>query len=357
MTRSTPRPVCVTGASGFIASHIVAQFLDAGERVIGTVRGEPDDYPHLASLPGADNRLDLVRADLTEPRAFDEAFTACRAVIHTASPYTLDVADPARDLVEPAVEGTRNVLNAARRAESIGRVVFTSSVAAMTDEPNPDHVYTEADWNDRSSLRRNPYYYSKLMAERGAWDFMKKGAHGAFDLVVINPFLVIGPSMIAALNTSSRVFADLLNGEYPGIMDFAWGMVDVRDVASAHLRALEIDAAHGRYLCAADTVTMRHLIDLFRENGYRGYKLPKLNLTGPVGSAVVKLASWLRPKGTGSYLRTHVGRVPRFDNGKIKRDLGLEFRPIDESILETLESLERWGHIPPRPSPTPSGPS
>jgi dihydroflavonol-4-reductase len=337
--------VCVTGASGFLGSWIVERLLTGGARVVATVRGTTADAPHLTALPGAADRLEIATADLRDEGAYDDIVAGCDAMIHAAGPYTLDVKNPQRDLIDPTVGGVRNVLRACTRSERVRRVVFTSSMATITDEP-PDRDLTEKDWNERSSLRRNPYYYANTLAERAAWDFMEREAAARFDLVVINPMLVIGPSMVAPLNTTSRVFAELLQGNYPGMMDFAWGMVDVRDVAEAHVRALEVESASGRYLCAAHTLTMQELVRFLDEHGWDASSKIKLDLTGWLGRRVVWLASWFRGPGTGGYLRSHTGRMPRFDNGKIRRDLGIEFRPLEESMLDTLESLVRWGHVP-----------
>src|SRR5439155_222332 len=164
----------------------------------------------------------------------------------------LNSAPPQGGLVDPAVNGTRNVLGACQRAATVKRVVLTSSMAAITDEPESDHVLTESDWNEKSSLERNPYYYSKTLAERAAWTFMDE-RNRTFDLVVINPFLVVGPSIVPGLNTSNQIFVDLLNGTYPGIVNLTWGFVDVRDVADAHVRAMETPSARGRYICAGET--------------------------------------------------------------------------------------------------------
>lgn len=339
--------VAVTGASGFIAAHVVRLLLERGYRVRGTVRN-PDkaaDVAHLRALPGAADRLELVAADLLTPGAFDAAVAGAAAVLHTASPYVLDVEDPQRDLVDPAVEGTRNVLAACARAASVRRVVVTSSMAAITDEPDGDHVLTEADWNTRSSLTRNPYYLSKTLAERAAWAFVDE-QRPAWDLVVINPFMVIGPSLSPGLNTSNQLFVDLLAGTYPAIMRLTWGFVDVRDVALAHVLAIETPAAGGRNICAADTIAMREVVELLAGHGHGGRKLPRRGLDCAAGDQVVRLSSYFQPRGVGSYLRTHVGRVPRYDNGKIQRDLGLVFRDVRDTILETVRDLERWGHLP-----------
>ncbi len=345
MTTNT-RPICVTGASGFIASHIVKDLLAHGYRVRGTVRdaSRRDKYDYLHALPGAAERLELVSADLLAPESFAAAVAGCEYVLHTASPYVLDVKDPQRDLVEPAVNGTRAVLAACKNAGDVKRVVVTSSMAAVTDEPDSERVLTEADWNECSSLTRNPYYYSKTLAEREAWRFQQDEAP-AFDLVVINPFLVIGPSLTPSLNTSNQLFVDMLTGKYPGIMNITWGMVDVRDVARAHRLAFERESASGRYLCANTTISMRALADLLREQGYGSYSLPKLGMDCSAGDLMVRLSSYFYPKGTGSYLRTHVGRTPRFDHGKIRRELDLEFTPLADSIRDTVDDLQRWGHL------------
>jgi dihydroflavonol-4-reductase len=343
----TVHTVFVSGATGFIASHTIAQLLAAGHRVRGSVRSlkKPADSAALVGeLPGAADRLELVEANLLAPRAFDDLVMGCDIVLHIASPYTLDVGDPQRDLVDPAVQGTRSMLEACAKAASVRRVVLTSSMAAITDEPDPDTVLTEANWNEKSTLTRNPYYLSKTLAEREAWAFVTR-EKPSWDLVAINPFLVTGPSLTRALNTSNKVLADILNGVYPGILGLAWGMVDVRDVADAHVRAMDAETAHGRYLCAAGTITMREIVDVLKASGYAGYRLPRLPLDNRIGNAIVKLASFGQSRGVRQYLRTHVGRVPRFDNSKIQRDLGLRFRPIQQTVLETAADLIRWGHV------------
>lgn len=302
-------------------------------------------YGYLTKLPGADERLELAGAQFQEQGAFDRLATDCEYIIHTASPYALDVKDPQRDLVDPAVEGTLNVLRAAAQAPHIKRVILTSSTAAITDEPEADHELTEDDWNERSSLTRNPYYLSQTLAERAAWDFVKTQQPG-FELVVMNPFLVIGPSHGPGLNTSNAVFRDLVTGVYPGVMSVTWGMVDVRDVARAHILAMERPNAQGRYICANTTINMAQVVELLQSLGYKeGYKLPRFDMACAAGDFAVKLMSYAQPKGVGSYLRTHIGKTPRFSHAKLQQELGLEFTPLQTSIADTMSDLERWGHI------------
>ncbi len=343
-------PVLVTGATGFIASRIVETLLDKGYRVRGSVRslGKDRDIDPLRRLRGGDDLLELVEADLRTPGAFDAAAAGCGQVVHAASPYALNVEDPQRDLIDPAVSGTRHVLSACEKAGTVTRVVLTSSMAAITDEPEGDRVLTESDWNEKSSLSRNPYYFSKTQAERAAWAFMNERPR-RFDLVAINPFFVIGPSIVPGLNMSNQVLVDLLKGTYPGVIALTWGFVDVRDVAEAHRRAIETVSARGRYICAGDTMSMRAVVDLLAKHGWRkGYRLPRIGLDSAIGNLIVRLTSHARSEGVGSYLRTHVGRAPRYDASKIQRELGMRFRPVEQTILETMDDLARWKHLPAR---------
>jgi dihydroflavonol-4-reductase len=340
----TTAPVCVTGASGFIAAHIVRDLLDRGYRVRGTVRNpdRPEGLRFLADLPGAAQRLELVGADLMDTRGWDAAVAGCEYVIHTASPYKLDVRDPQRDLVDPAVMGTRHVLDACLWA-GVKRVVLTSSVAAVTDEPGNGRVLTEADWNTTSSVRRNPYFYSKVLAEREAWKMVQE-EKAPFELAVINPSLVIGPSLSSGRNYSTDIFINLANGVYPAIPALTWGCVDVRDVSEAHVLAMEKPSASGRYLCVNENLSTRQMVAFMREFGVRG-RLPSLGMDNAAGTALLKVFSYFQPGGLGSFMRSHLGRVPACDNSKIRRELGLEFRPLRASVMDTLEDLAARGLI------------
>lgn len=343
---NTTKPVCVTGASGFIAAHIVRELLAQGYRVRGTVRKSPQNYPFLLALQGAAERLELVPADLLTAGAYDRIVEGCDYVMHTASPYKINVKNPQTDLVDPALNGTETVLESCRKSGSVKRVIFTSSIAAITDEPQNTKVFTEKDWNTMSSLDRNPYHYSKTVAELAAWDFIMK-KRPAFDLVAINPFMVIGPSLGPSLNTSNEIVRDIMSGVYPGIMDLNWGFVDVRDVAKAHILAMETDSASGRYLCSAEAIHMRELVGVLKSSGFDTYALPKIDLTGKAGSLLIKALSYTQPKDTGTYIRINVGRTMRYDNSKIRKELGLSFIPFKESLIEAVNDMVKWGHLLP----------
>lgn len=336
--------ILVSGANGFIASHAIEQMLAKGYEIVGTVRNPTDSAKtaHLTALPGAQTHLALVAADLNDADPFT-AHADVDAILHMASPYSLNARDPQRDLIDPAVNGTISMLKAAKQNPRVKRVVLTSSMAAIADEPDK-RILTEADWNTKSSLTRNPYYYSKTLAERAAHDFMQRERPN-FDLVVINPFLVIGPSHTAQV-TSNRIIADIIKGRYPVIMALNWGFVDVRDVAEAHIAAMDQGSASGRYICAAGNKDMARVVKVIYNNGYAKAKLPRLKLTGAIGTALMKLASFGQPAGAGSYLRSHLGRVARFNNSKIRGELGIWFRDPEDSLKDALVDLARWGHIP-----------
>lgn len=342
----TKKPVCVTGASGFIASHIVKQLLEQGYRVRGTVRKSSQNYPFLLALPGAAEQLELVEADLLAAGSYDKAVEGCDYVMHTASPYKNKVKNPQTDLVDPAVNGTETLLESCLKSDCVKRVILTSSIAAITDEPDSTKIFTEKEWNTMSSLDRNPYHYSKTVAELAAWDFIMK-KRPAFDLVAINPFMVIGPSLGPSLNTTNEMIRDIMIGVYPGIMDINWGFIDVRDVARAHILAMETDTASGRYLCSAEALHMRDLVALLKSSGFGNYALPKVDLTGKMGTLLMKALSFTQPKDIGTYIRTTIGRTMRYDNSKIRRELGLSFIPVKDSLIESVRDMVKWGHLTP----------
>ncbi len=341
----TSKPVCVTGASGFIAAHIVRELLARGYRVRGTVRNNPKSYPFLLSLPGATERLELIEADLLSSGAYDRAVEGCEYVMHTASPYQLNVKNPQRDLVDPAVNGTENVLESCLKAGGVKRVIFTSSIAAITDEAESNKVFTEKDWNTMSSLERNPYHYSKTLAEREAWDFIMR-KRPSFDLVTINPFMVIGPSLGPSLNTSNQMIRDIMTGVYPCTMDLNWGFVDVRDVATAHILAMEKPEASGRYLCSAESLHLKDIVAILKSSGFGNYPLPKIDLSSKAGSLLMMALSYTQPRDTGTYIRNNIGRTMRYDNTKIRRELKMTFMEIKPSILESVADMQKWGHLP-----------
>jgi len=252
----TKKPIVVTGANGFIASHVIEQLLQSGYKVIGTVRSlETSKVEHLTKMDKKGNLELVIVKDLTEDGIFDSIVKDVEYVFHIASPFAIDTKNPEKELVEPAVLGTTNFLKSCNKTDTIKKVVITSSIAAVTDSPEGNVLLSEKDWNLTSSLKRNPYYYSKKCAEESAWKFMKDNKPN-FELITINPAFVFGPGHKKGVSESQQIFIDLLTGKYPFVMDLHWAIVDVRDVAKSHIIAMENSKANGRYICSGTSANL-----------------------------------------------------------------------------------------------------
>jgi len=351
--------VCVvTGASGFMAGHIIRELTDKGFKVRGTVRNVSDTAKtqHLKDLfPG----IELYEADLLDDGSFQECIKGARFVFHCASPFQYVVEDPERDLVEPAVKGTINVLRCARLAGGVRRVVVTSSTAAVcTFKPPSDSSWqwSEDDWNVDTTLEDNAYRYSKTLAEQAAWAWMAScynshnyGVAGgfsdasevraaleaggqaydvSFDLISINPSFVTGPSLSSRTDgESTKLIKNMLEGVY-SVNGTKGGpcisMIDVRDVAAAHVAAIHNPAAFGRYIVSSDQ------------------GISHLELASYL-AADANLASLPLPK----HAQTPTTYRPLFNTAKAQRDLGLSARQISESVVESAHNLIRKGLIEP----------
>jgi dihydroflavonol-4-reductase len=251
--------VLLTGASGFIAKHIVRTLLDAGYVVRGTVRRpERGDQvrdavrPHLADPSTLDERLTFAVADLEDDAGWAEAMSGVDAVVHTASPFPIAEPEDEAILIRPAVEGTVRVLRAAHAA-GVGRVVLTSSAAAIVHADLPDgrDTFDEEDWTDLDHRTATTYIRSKTLAERAAWDFVADEAPD-MALTAINPGFVLGPPLDDEIGSSLSVIARLLSGKDPMLPRHGLPVVDVRDVAEMHLRALQRPGTAGRRYAAAE---------------------------------------------------------------------------------------------------------
>jgi dihydroflavonol-4-reductase len=332
--------VLLTGITGFVAGHIAVQLLRRGYRVRGTVRsvaratGVAD---RLREQSGSgEGELSLVEADLMHDAGWDAAAEDCRYVIHTASPFPMRAPKHEDELVRPAREGTLRVLEATRRAGA-ERVVLTSSIAAI----NYGHgaaPFTEADWTEVDGPVTTPYYKSKTVAEQAAWHFAREHA---LELAVINPGLVLGPLLDARNGTSVDLVRKLLAGEFPGLPDFGFSLVDVRDVADAHLRAMTVPAAAGeRFIAAGRFLSVREIADVLRE-AFPQYarKLPRRRLP----DWLVRLAARF-----DADLRSVVGDLgydSRVSHDKATRVLGWQPRDEAASIRDTAASLIAFGLV------------
>lgn len=263
--------------------------------------------------------------------------------MHVASPYTNSFKDPQTELVDPAVNGTLNVLNAAAKAGTVKRVVVTSSFAALM-RPAEEGVFTESDWNTRDSLTRSPYTFSKTQAEKAAWNYVESQEPG-FDLVVINPPGIIGPSVVPRVNETDGFFIGLTNGTQPAVVHIDWPFVDVRDVALAHIKAIETPDASGRYLTAAGNATVAQIKAYGQEVLGDKYKFPGLHMEGALGTRLARAMIRLQPKSIRGFMEDVIGRPHIVDNTKVRTELGITFRDMGDTIRETWIDLDRLGFL------------
>ncbi|KAL9994011.1 putative cinnamyl-alcohol dehydrogenase [Helianthus debilis subsp. tardiflorus] len=312
--------VCVTGASGYIASWVVKLLLDRGYTVHATVRSldDPKKTQHLLALDGAKERLSLFEANLTAEGSFDSAVSGCVCVFHTASPVLLSVDDPQAQLIDPAVKGTLNVLKSAAKVPSLKRVVLTSSMAAvMVRSGHPEHgfVLDETWFSDPSLCEQKELWYhlSKTLAEDAAVKFAKDNG---FDLVAINPGFVIGPILQPTLNLTSEGILGMIKNGKEVFSDGIYRLVDVRDVATAHILAFENPEANGRYCMVGKVVRSLEIMKI----------VDKL-YPGLVHSERYKDGECVEP-------------VPYTVSRAKAETLGIKFTPAEVSIKDTVESLK-----------------
>jgi len=333
-------PVMVTGATGYVAGHIIKKLLSVGLTVHATVR-DPNNKDKLKylneldqSLPGT---IKYFKADLLIDGDFDEPSKGCELVMHTASPFKLDIKDPKTDLVDPAVNGTKNVLQSVNKSKDCKRVVLTSSIAAILGdaiECEGRDSTDESYWNETSSLSHQPYSYSKVMAEKSAWEINK--GQDQWDLVTVNPSLVIGPGINPhGTSESFKLVKKMCDGTFKmGAPAFKLGAVDVRDIAEAHYKAAFTPEAKGRYIASAENTDLLTLAGHLISKYPSGYPFPK--------STLPKALVWLAAPLVGftrKMIKFNVGYEYNLDNSKSKRELGIEYTPLSKSIVDFFEQM------------------
>lgn len=345
------KPVLVTGANGYVASWLVKKLLEEGITVHAAVRNPKNEakISHLKEIEkNTSGQILFFKADLLEQGSYKKAMEGCELVYHTASPFTTDVKDPQKELIEPAVFGTENVLNTAKDVSSVKRVIVTSSCAAIyTDAIDtinaPGGKLTEDMWNRTSSLDYQPYSLSKTLAEKKAWAIAQ--SQDQWDLVAINPSFVLGPAMNPANTTSESVnILKMLGGGdmKMGVPKMGVGAVDVRDVAEAHFRAGYTPEAKGRYITSAHNTHFLELGQTLQPKYGDKYPLPKralpkwlVMLVGPMTNP---LFSW-------KFIRNNVNVPWRADNSKIKNELKMEFRPLQTTMEDAFASVIKAGLV------------
>lgn len=322
------KTVAVTGGGGYVASELIHQLLAKGYSVRATVRSKSDEdkVGHLlrlaAALPGS---LELVEADLLTEGAFDAAFSGCSYIFHCASPFFIEAGDPQAELVDPAVRGTRNVMSAAaKNRATVRRVVLTSSCAAVKGMGSPaapvqGSTYSEADWNETSSLPGEAYWVSKVQAERAAWEAAKEAG---LDLITILPEFIMGPVISRRLDATSlgwmKGWVEASSSPQSGAPVFA----DVRDVARAHILAAETPGASGRYIVAASHTTPASTISAWLQERFPEYEFPEGEASEP---------------------------AEKINNSRVQAELGLALTPVKETLTDMAATLIQLGLAQPKP--------
>jgi len=335
--------VLVTGGSGFIAGHCIIQLLAAGHTVRTTVRSlkREADVRTLLKQGGAEpgGRLSFFAADLESDAGWKEAVADSDYVLHVASPFPAASPKDENELIVPAREGALRVLRAARNA-GVKRVVLTSSFAAIGYGHKPrQKPLDEADWTDPNGEGVYPYVKSKTLAERAAWDFIA-GEGGGLELAVVNPVAVLGPVLAPDYSTSIIVVQRLMDGAMPGCPQLTFGVVDVRDVADLHIRAMTNPAAKGgRFLAVAgDFMSVREIALVLKSRlGAAARRVP----TRQLPNWLVRIAALTDP--TVRQFLPELGKPKNATNVKAKRMLGWAPRSNEEAIVATAESMLQLG--------------
>ena len=335
------KPVCITGASGFVGSHIVDAFLCAGVPVRAAVRS-PDALEKVGPLKVMAEHygtpFSLHAADLAVPGSFDDALEGCAGLIHVAAVARLAAPEPKRQIVDPSIEGARNVLESATRA-GVERVVLTSSIAAVGDYRSTQaRPLNESDWNDAATVESNPYGFAKTQAERLAW---KLSMEAPWSLAVINPGMVMGPVFTKRHCWASPITVrDILKGATPANPRICLPIVDARDVAAAHLIAYQRPEIEGRHVLVNENRWLKEMAetlkDAFPERGIR---------TGELPSFMVKIAALFSKAMDGKVLADILDREPHYDGTHAAKALGFEYRDVDQSVLDTAKSMVSQGFL------------
>jgi nucleoside-diphosphate-sugar epimerase len=346
------KPIMVTGATGYVAGVLIKRLLETGLTVHAAVR-DPDNHEKLKYLSNAAKEntgtIKYFKSDLLKQGSYAEAMSGCEIVFHTASPFTISVKDPQKELIDPAKLGTRNVLEEVNNISSVKRVVLTSSCAAIYGDnadlkKTPNGIFTEDIWNTSSSLEHNPYSYSKMLAEKEAWAINKKQKR--WDLVTINPTLIIGPGLNPfATSESFNIIRQIGDGTMKsGIPNLGFGIVDVREVAEAHFNAAFSAQAKGRYILHGHDSSFPEMTNALLDKYGEEYPIPRRTLP----KWLVWLVAPIMDKAiTRKFIARNVNFPWKGDNSKSIRDLDIKYRPLKESMVDFFEQMIDSGQIQP----------
>lgn len=332
--------VFVSGGSGYIAGFLIRQLVSEGWMVHTSIRNLAKEG-HVRGLLGVDNaKLKFFAADLMSDAGWAEAMAGCGHVAHVASPLPSSAPKSADELIIPARDGALRALRAAKDA-GIKRFVMTSSAAAIAyGHGKGQQHFTEADWTNLDSPDAYPYVQSKTIAERAARDWVAAEG-GDMEYVSVNPSLVLGPLLSDDFSTSLEAIKKLLEGSLPGLPNFGFGVVDVRDVADLHVRCLTAPNMAGeRFIASGPFLWMKEVAAILREGlGEQARKVPKRRLP----DFLVKLSALFDP--VIKQVVGELGNIRTMDASHAKAVLGWETRPVAETILDTAHSLIEHGIV------------
>lgn len=343
--QNTKELVLVTGGTGFVGVECILQLLQKGYVVKTTLRtmsrkGEVLDMLKEGGITSFDD-LEFIEANLTENKNWDAATAGCDYVLHVASPIGLSAPKHEDEMILPAVEGTLRVLKAARDA-GVKRVVMTSNFGAVGySHTDTSSLITEEDWTDPNEKGLSAYNKSKVMAERAAWNFMKREG-GALELSVVNPVGIFGPSLGPDLSSGFEMLKRVMDGTMKRIPNITLGLVDVRDVADLHIRAMASPEAAGeRFLAIAGNImTLPEIAVFFKQQ--LGNKLPDIS-TQKIPDWVVRIVALFNP--VAKNIAPMLSRYRAASNQKARKMLGWQPRSNEEALLATAHSLLKWGAI------------
>jgi dihydroflavonol-4-reductase len=336
--------VLLTGASGYLGLHIVHQLLEAGVNVRATVRNPKSERSvgPLKMLPHADELLEILALDmLDDPENFEKAVRGCNYVIHNASPFPTTVPKDQSLLIKPALDGTLNILKACHKVGGVTRVAITSSTTTI-DSGLPAGVYDESSWSDLRSPSINAYMKSKTLAEQAAWKYVNaldQADPKKFELTTVCPSAIMGPAISDAKNTTMDGLVQIVR--LPITPKSGMSMVDVRDVAKGLIEALtHPDAAGERFIMASKAMSFQEIGSTLRNKfGYTGYWFSKYLMPKPIA----QVGQYVN--GPLKQVMAQWGKVPEYNATKITRVMGLEYRPIEETLENMFDSAVEHGHL------------
>lgn len=331
------KKVLVTGANGHLGYTLTKILVESGYSVRASVRDHtnPSKIKKLKNLD-----IEIVSLDITDEQQFIKVAKGMDGIFHIAAVFKFGLKDPEQSIIQPNIMGAKHAIKAAKH-NGIKRVVYTSSTVAILSKKSTGEHITESDWNTKTKI---PYQVAKTRAEREAW---KLAISYGVDLVAINPGFILGPNFDKkSISSSINVFDEIKKGKIPVIPPFGFNMVDVRDVAEAHIQAYQRKNAIGRYITAIkEPVTMEDLMKISNTID-PSIKVPKRKvnrfffiLYAAVISSIAKIVR-KTPLISTQQAREYTDVLRNFDNSKIKQQLGIKFRPLEVSIADTLKCLD-----------------